>query len=135
MYLRTSVTCCFKMRILHFLLLFASLLAISHCVSHDELLARYRFNADLGYSYTIYWNFDLDEETIYIAVRARTEGWVGFGISPNGQMPYSDVVIGWVTSNGENQETFFEVSQGIILQCILKLYLAFFAGSVCLGPI
>ena len=102
------------MRILHLLLLSASLLAVSYCVSHEELLDKYRFNSRLSPSYTIYWNFDIEKENISIAVRARTEGWVGFGLSPNGQMPYSDVVIGWV--NGENQKTFFEVSQEITVE-------------------
>ena len=102
------------MRILHSLLLFASLLAVSYCVSHEELLDKYRFNSRLSPSYTIYWNFDIEKENISIAVRARTEGWVGFGLSRNGQMPYSDVVIGWV--NGYNQKTFFEVSQEITVE-------------------
>ena len=31
-----------------------------------------------------------------LPVSANTTGWVGFGVSPNGQMPRSDVVIGWV---------------------------------------
>ena len=38
-------------------------------------------------------------KVIYFAVSARTTGWVGFGLSPNGQMPNSDVVIGWMDEN------------------------------------
>ena len=53
------------------------------------------------------WNFDNDAETISFAVRVKTSGWVGFGLSPNGQMPDSDVVIGWVTADGD---TIFHVS-------------------------
>ena len=40
------------------------------------------------------------EETISFAVHVNTTGWVGFGLSPNGQMPNSDVVIGWVDRSG-----------------------------------
>ena len=93
------------MRIFHLLLL-ASLLAVSNCTSHEDLLAIYRFNSELGVDYTVYWNFDLEQQNINFAVRVRTEGWVGFGLSLNGQMPYSDVVIGWV----EGQQTYFDVS-------------------------
>ena len=51
-----------------------------------------------GGLYELYWNFNNDAETISFVVRVQTSGWVGFGLSPNGQMPDSDVVIGWVTS-------------------------------------
>ena len=57
-------------------------------------------------NYYLYWNFSTTDQTIQFAVRVKTTGWVGFGISPNGQMPGSDVVIGWV--DGDN--TYFHVS-------------------------
>jgi len=50
--------------------------------------------------YELYWSYDLEEETISVAVRVQTDGCVGFGLSPNGQMPGSDVVIGWVDDQG-----------------------------------
>ena len=79
--------------------------------AHD--LSSYPFKATLNPAkngtglYELYWNFDNAEETISFAVRAQTTGWVGFGLSPNGQMPNSDVVIGWVTDEGQ---TVFHVS-------------------------
>ena len=52
--------------------------------------------------YTLYWNFDTAEQTITFAVKARTNGWVGFGISPtDGGMVNSNVVIGWVNDEGQ----------------------------------
>ena len=57
--------------------------------------------------YTLHWNFSVAEETITFAVNVSTNGWVGFGISPNGGMTNSDVVIGWVNDDGQ---TFFHVS-------------------------
>ena len=36
----------------------------------------------------------------------QTKGYVGFGISPNGNMNASDVVIGWV----KDGHTYFSVS-------------------------
>ena len=73
---------------------------------------QYRFNAQLGDNYHFFWSFDIATERIDFAVRVGTTGWVGFGVSPNGQMPRSDVVIGWVDSNGQ---AFFHVSMKRII--------------------
>ena len=69
--------------------------------AHD-LSAAYRFSATLDRNgqYELYWNYNLTQQTISFAVRVQTTGWVGFGLSPNGQMPGSDVVIGWVDNSG-----------------------------------
>lgn len=74
----------------------------------QELQQTYSYHAvlDLEGKYTLYWNFDSEQETITFAVRVQTTGWVGFGLSPNGQMPSSDVVIGWV----KGDESYFNVS-------------------------
>ena len=84
--------------------------ALSVGCAHD--FSSYPFKATLntaenGGLYELYWNFDNAKETISFAVRVNATGWVGLGLSPNGQMPNSDVVIGWVTDGGE---TVFHVS-------------------------
>ena len=84
--------------------------ALSVGCAHD--FSSYPFKATLntaenGGLYELYWNFDNAKETISFAVRVNATGWVGLGLSPNGQMPDSDVVIGWVTDGGE---TVFHVS-------------------------
>ena len=48
--------------------------------------------------YVIFWKFN--KEDITFEVHAQTTGWVGFGLSPNGGMAGSDMVIGWVPSDG-----------------------------------
>jgi hypothetical protein len=64
--------------------------------SHD-LSSTYQFNLTLVEgNYWLYWNFNPTTQRIDFAVRVRTTGWIGFGLSPNGQMPGSDVVIGWI---------------------------------------
>ena len=73
--------------------------------THD-LASTYPFSLNLHDDYTLYWTFDNDAQNITFAVRVRTTGWVGFGLSPNGQMPQSDVVIGWVDGTGNR----FDVS-------------------------
>ena len=77
--------------------------------THD-LSSTYPFRLDLHDNYTLYWTFDNDAQNITFAVRVRTTGWVGFGVSPNGQMPQSDVVIGWVDGTGNH----FDVSRHLI---------------------
>lgn len=68
----------------------------------SDLHNRYRFSRMLDKEgrYWLHWSFDSEAETISFAVNVETTGWVGFGLSPNGQMPQSDVVIGWVDGNG-----------------------------------
>ena len=79
------------------------LVAASHGASDAVLTQRYRFSKVLdeqNSAYKLYWSFNREEKTIRFAVRVVTTGWVGFGLSPSGQMPNSDVVIGWVDNNG-----------------------------------
>ena len=80
--------------------LFVSLLAVTH--GARNLSAIYRFSARLsGDDYVVHWSFDTATKNITFAVRVRTTGWIGFGLSPNGQMPNSDVIVGWVDTNGQ----------------------------------
>ena len=92
-------------------ILFVLALAFSRCTC--DLQQDYRFNAQLDGNgdYTLYWNFDVATKNISFAVRVRTTGWVGFGLSPDGKMPQSDVVIGWVDSN---QRVFLQVDKIIV---------------------
>ena len=62
----------------------------------------YQFNAVLAEdAYWLYWNFSNANEVIKFAVKVKTTGWIGFGLSPNGQMTDSDVVIGWINEYSE----------------------------------
>lgn len=88
-------------------LLSASVLS-SHASS--SLVDKYSFHSVLhesdGETYSLHWKFDVEEKTIAFAVNVSTTGWVGFGLSPNGGMKSSDVVIGWV----KDGQTYFHVS-------------------------
>ena len=79
--------------------------------AHVELSSKYPFQKvlldDQGQFYELYWNYSVAAGTIHFAVNVSTTGWVGFGVSPNGQMPGSDVVIGWVAAGGKS---YFHVS-------------------------
>ena len=86
-----------------------SLLHMHLAAAAHDLSQEYAFSAvlDGAGDYQLFWSYDLEEKTISFAVNVSTTGWVGFGISPNGQMPGSDVVIGWVENDGN---TIFHVS-------------------------
>ena len=90
----------------------ALLLSALTLASCDHDFSSYPFKTTLntaenGGLYELYWNFVNEAEEISFAVRVQTTGWVGFGLSPNGGMPNSDVIIGWVTDDG----TIFHVSK------------------------
>ena len=55
-------------------------------------------------NYKIFWKYD--DTTITFEVKVKTQGYVGFGVSPNGGMAGSDMVIGWV----QDDEVIFKVS-------------------------
>ncbi len=82
-------------------LLISSVIGLGAAVN---LQAKYPFSVTLldrnDQYYALYWNFTRSTESIYFAVNVSTTGWVGFGLSPSGQMPSSDVVIGWVSGDG-----------------------------------
>ena len=97
-------------------LVLAATMQIAACA--HKLEAEYRFSAVLDDGYKLHWNFDLKKQTIAFAVNASTTGWVGFGLSPNGQMPQSDVVIGWVHSDGT---TTFHVSASSLAELDMSM--------------
>ncbi len=92
-----------------FVYIFAVAILCTAAHGEEDLNTRYRFQHVLDDEglYVLHWSFDLEAGTIAFAVNVSTTGWVGFGLSPNGQMPLSDVVIGWVDDQGETQ---FQVS-------------------------
>lgn len=92
------------------------LLSIAYC---NDDLSQYQFNATLVQNkYWLYWSFNKSSETIAFAVKVKTTGWVGFGISPNGQMPGSDIVIGWI----DQTTPYFQVIFTITITNITHIY-------------
>ena len=81
--------------------------------------------------YQLYWTFDATQKTITFNVVVRTTGWVGFGLSPDGGMVGSDVVIGWIASDGSSH---FHVSirgtHACMLYCRPKIQRCIFP-SLC----
>lgn len=72
-----------------------------HCVTYNE--NTYFVNtADLsGQNYKVDWNYTSTD--IVFRITAKTIGWVGFGLSPNGGMKNSDMILAWTDSNGSPQ--------------------------------
>lgn len=58
---------------------------------------------------TLRWGFSEVEQNITFQLSVNTTGWVGFGLSPNGDMRGADIVIGGVGPNG----TYFTDRHGV----------------------
>ena len=84
-------------------------------IPSQRLSRQYTYNVQLDNEgcYTMFYTYDADLRILRIAVLVQTTGWIGLGISPNGQMPGSDVVMGWVDRNGK---AFLQVRNMYILQ-------------------
>ena len=54
-------------------------------------------------TYIMYWNYT--DSDILFEVHVKTKGWVGFGLSPNGDMLNSDVIVAWVNADGSTHFT------------------------------
>eukprot|EP01012_Entosiphon_sulcatum_P034493 TRINITY_DN4375_c0_g1_i1.p1 TRINITY_DN4375_c0_g1~~TRINITY_DN4375_c0_g1_i1.p1 ORF type:complete len:568 (-),score=70.62 TRINITY_DN4375_c0_g1_i1:28-1656(-) len=59
-------------------------------------------HVDLAAGYTLYWKFEdaAVNGIVHIGIKTAISGWIGFGISPLGQMRQSDVVVAWIDSAG-----------------------------------
>ena len=69
----------------------------------QNLDLKYPFSNYLDDTFKLYWDFDMKQQKIDFAVNVSTNGWIGFGISPHGKMLQSDIVVGWVNSDGTAQ--------------------------------
>ena len=59
----------------------------------------YEFDASFdGGNFVIFWRIEADH--IYMAIRAKTTGWVSIGFDPSVRMKDADMLIGWVTKSG-----------------------------------
>eukprot|EP01084_Bolivina_argentea_P000562 1057_1 len=65
----------------------------------EEHFEHYTFLNE-AHEYRLYWTV-LNDEYIEIGLEAESTGWVGFGVSDDGQMINADMVLGWIDENGE----------------------------------
>ena len=75
------------------------LFALAFWASTSALLSReYKFSVSLNDddTYRLHWTIDNSKGTINVGIETKTTGWIGFGLSPDGKMPNSDIVTGWV---------------------------------------
>lgn len=82
-------------------IIFAVLLSVNLATAlHFEDSYPYNRTLSSDPSYTLYWKVNLEDKEISFAVAAKTEGWVGFGLAMRPSMINSDVVIGWINTDG-----------------------------------
>lgn len=85
-------------------------LSASHTKPIPTSSFEHEFQLDQDGNYWLFWN--VSDGNITFEVHVRTRGYVGFGLSSNGKMFPSDVVVGWVNSDGT---THFHVRLIIII--------------------
>ena len=66
--------------------------------SEDDYTHNIFVDEDNPDQYILLWKI-INENEIQFEVHVKTNGWMGLGFSPNGGMPGSDIVIGWVKDN------------------------------------
>ncbi len=74
--------------------------------------------------YHMFWKYD--EETITFEVWAKSLGWVGFGVSPNGGMTGADLTISWVKDGQAYSSVsgfLFLLFCVVFLLCFLRTFL------------
>ena len=55
----------------------------------------------------MYWTVDDSSDTVEIGLEVESSGWIGWGISPNGQMVNSDVIVAWIEDD-EDQTPYLK---------------------------
>lgn len=65
--------------------------------------------------YAVDWSFNRMNSTITFRLTVNSTGWFGFGLSPTGGMKGSDIVVGWVTTDGRAMLYVSACTRG--LQC------------------
>ena len=87
------------------LLCLSSVASVAVCDGQSVLAAKYSYSLVLSsLNYELYWSFDPANENVSIAVRVKTLGWVGLGVSEKGGMENADIVTGRVM-NGNAELT------------------------------
>jgi len=59
----------------------------------------YNTYIDENHLFKLYWT-DLPNDIIEFGIEVSATGWIALGISPNSQMPNSDIALGWVDDDG-----------------------------------
>lgn len=92
-----------KMHIFNFILLGCFYTFALSEITQPSPSENYKFSLNVDekdeFQFQLYWK-TIEKDEIQFELHCRTNGWVGFGISPNGGMAGSDIMIGWVDSKG-----------------------------------
>ena len=78
--------------------MFVTSFIVMHLVSaQTEWDDHFTYSTDLGQNqqFRLYWSH-LDNDVIDFGIEANSTGWIAIGLSPNGGMEHSDIMLGWV---------------------------------------
>ena len=68
--------------------------------------------------YILYWNYD--KENVTFEIQVKDAAWAGFGLSPNGGMANSDLVIAFTYPNGSSHFSDRHVSRDVFFPVVDK---------------
>ena len=97
------------------------LLALLVCAAFSPALgdttSRFTRSETLSDYFSLTWEVDLEARNITFEVKAKTTGYVGFGLNSKGGMKGADIVIGGVFANGTS---YFSVSLAATFSRLFK---------------
>jgi hypothetical protein len=98
MHLRCFISFLLVLIVFHFS--FANTQNLQDKSDHEiMLISQWTHELFLDRNVTISWNSS-DSEWLVMEMSAPISGYISIGFSPNGGMPGSDIVMGWVDSSG-----------------------------------
>ena len=86
----------------------------------ESTVWEYHTVLDPHQKFSVKWNINADETSITFLCEVQTRGWIGFGLSPNGGMKNSDLIIAWVNDN--DGVTHFKVLFLLFFSFHLNIY-------------
>ena len=78
---------------------------VQNTVSKPTEALPFKEQLDKNGDYILYWKVNATHITFEVHV--RTHGYVGFGLSPNGNMYPADVIIGWVKDGKASFKVYY----------------------------
>ncbi|XP_054152477.1 DBH-like monooxygenase protein 2 homolog [Oppia nitens] len=72
---------------------------ISIVSANNNILWTHNIWLDPYEKYSLKWTVNADNQSIDFLCEVRTTGWIGLGLSPNGGMKSSDIIIAWIDDN------------------------------------
>jgi hypothetical protein len=90
----------------------------------DQFLGSFAHSYPLHDDMDLYWTHNEAENTVDFTVDVRASGWVGLGLSKSGGMGGADMIMGWITEEGDvhMQDRHSEVSAMPVVDSVQSIW-------------